>query len=94
MLIDSMAKRKKFKYNQESDGLYFLKLVLYIVLGSQWLWLAPKNGAHIPIPLGLALGLLIASHDRFRIDRKIQFAVLLVAALVAFWGQVGIYVTV
>lgn len=88
-----MVKAKK-KTAKESDGTFFLKLVLYTVMGSQWLWLVADDGTHLPLPLGLALGLFFASHEHFKIDRKIEFAVLLVAALIAYWGQVGIYITV
>lgn len=93
MLIGNMANKKTSKQAQESDGAYLLKLVLYVVMGSQWLWIVQKDGSQIPLPLGLALGLLFASKEQFQIDRKIEIAVLLVASIVAFWGQVGIFVT-
>lgn len=90
-----MAKTQKSKRNivpkEESDGAYFLKLVLYVIVGSQWLWLTTENSL-IPLPVGFVIGLLFASHDNFKIDRKIEFAVLIIAALVAFWGQVGIFI--
>ena len=82
------AKKKKTTKTTESDSAYFLKLVLYVVLGSLWLKFAEPimiGGFQIfGLPVGLVLGLIIASHDRFQIDRKIEYAVLLVVAIVSF----------
>jgi hypothetical protein len=85
-----MAKQK----NKEPDSVYFLKLVLYIVLGSFWL----KFARPIPIgdfllhgfPLGLLVGLLFASHDHFKIDRKIEYAILILVTIVTFFLPAGI----
>ena len=75
----------------ESDGSYFLKLVLYVIVGSQWVWFTADE-TQIPLPIGFVVGLLFASHDHFQIDRKIEYAILLIAALVAFWTQIGIFI--
>jgi hypothetical protein len=78
----------------ELDSVYVLKLVLYLVVGTLWLRVANGSGtSQVPIPVGFILGLLFAMHDHFRIDRKIEYAVLLVAMLVGFWTQVGVYIT-
>jgi len=82
-----MAKKKQ----TESDGAYFLKLVLYIIVGSQWVWLI-SDTSQIPLPIGLLLGLVYARHDHFQLDRKIEYAVLVIAALIAFWAQIGIFI--
>lgn len=75
----------------ELDSTYILKLVLYLILGSQWLYVVNTTGSwQIPLPLGLVIGLMFASHDHFRIDRKVEYAVLLVAAFVGYWAQVGL----
>lgn len=72
-----------------------LKLVLYLIIGAQWVRFRTATGTtEIPIPIGLIIGILFAAHDHFKIDRKIEFAVLLVAMFVGFWTQVGIYVTI
>ena len=77
---------------QELDGVYLLKLVLYMIVGAQWIRFESHAGTtQIPIPIGLVIGLLFAAHDHFKIDRKIEFAVLLVAMFIGFWSQVGIY---
>ena len=85
---------KKSKKTIESDSTYFLKLVLYLVLGSQWLWLQQASGKTLPLPLGLVIGVLFAMHDHFRIDRKIEFAMLLVAMLFGYVATIGIVISI
>lgn len=92
----AQTKRKQAKRAAaaELDSVYLLKLVLYLIIGSQWLRLEHADGSgSIPIPAGLIIGLLFAAHDHFKVDRKIEFAVLLVAMFVGFWSQVGMYIT-
>lgn len=76
----------------ESDSAYFLKIVLYLILGSLWVKVSDGATFQVPIPLGLIFGLVLTSHDHFKIDRKIEYAVLLVASFVGFWAPIGIYV--
>lgn len=83
-----MSKKKQV----ETDGSYFLKLVLYIIVGSQWIWLIDERTTQVPLPLGLLLGLVYARHDHFQLDRKIEYAVLIIAALIAYWAQIGIFI--
>jgi hypothetical protein len=83
-----MAKRKDF------EEAYFLKLVLFLVLGSLWLKVSDGSSWQIPIPVGFILGMALATHDHFKIDRKIEYAILLVAMLVGFWAPIGIYITI
>lgn len=84
--------RKPAKTTNEPDGTYLLKLVLYIVIGAQWLWIGTSNGNRLPIPVGLVIGLLFVMHDHFKIDRKIEYAVLLVATLFGYIAAVGIFI--
>lgn len=89
------AKAKKAKRVPEvstNDGGFLLKLVMYIVVGTQWLHIESGNGS-LPIPLGLLIGLLFATHEHFRLDRKIEYAVLVAATLVGFYANVGLIVT-
>jgi len=79
------------KQNKELDGVYFLKLVLYLVIGSLWLKITRGENLQIPLPLGGVIGLVFASHEHFQIDRKVEYAVLLVAMLVGFWAPFGLY---
>lgn len=82
------TKKKKSTKTTESDSAYFLKIVLYIVLGTLWLKFAEPimiGGFQLfGLPLGLILGLVFASHDHFQIDRKIEYAVLIIVAIVSF----------
>lgn len=94
-----MAKKqttKKTRKNNETeaDSAYFLKLVLYLIVGSQWLRIESLPDWSLPIPVGLFIGLWFASHDHFKIDRKIEYALLLVAMFVAFWLPMGTVVQV
>lgn len=83
------------KSTTEMDSSYFLKLVLYLVLGTQWLFVTNDTASwQIPLPIGLVVGILFARHERFQIDRKIEYAVLLVSTLVGFWAQVGLQLIV
>lgn len=86
--------RKRRTPPQNTDGIYFLKLVVYLVLGSFWLKITDGRSVQIPIPLGFMLGLVFAAHDKVQLDRKIGFAILLVAMLVGFWAPFGIYVAI
>jgi len=84
-----MAKQKI-----EPDGVYFLKLVLYVMAGSFWLRLAtPLQVGDFMInavPVGFVVGLLFAHHEHFQLDRKIEYAVLLIATVVSFFMPTGI----
>jgi hypothetical protein len=90
-----MAARKQTQAT-EKDSTYFLKLVLYIILGSFWLkfsnpWAIGQfqlNG----LPLGLVLGLLFASHDHFQVDRKIEYAILIIVTIICFYLPAGIVI--
>lgn len=88
-----MATAKKQTGN-EPDSVYFLKLVLYVVLGSFWLKFSePLQLGDFLVhgfPLGLIVGLIFASHDHFKIDRKIEYAILILMTVVTFFLPAGI----
>lgn len=67
------------------DSLYFLKILIYFVIGTIWV---RYHGQQV-LPLGLILGLIIANHERYGLDRKIEYALLLVASVLGLIG-VGI----
>ena len=77
---------------QEVDGVFFLKLVLYMILGSMWIKISHHDTLSLPIPFGLFVGLFFTSHEHFQIDRKIEYAVLLVAMLVGYFAPFGLYI--
>ncbi|MCX6727753.1 MAG: hypothetical protein NTX11_03000 [Candidatus Saccharibacteria bacterium] len=90
-----MAKTKKSKAKnpgyQQMDSVFVLKLVLFLILGSQWLYIIqPNGGTQIPIPVGAIVGVLFASHEHFKIDRKIEYALLLLAMFISYWLPMGI----
>lgn len=89
------VKTKRKPRAQELDGVYILKIVLYLIIGAQWVRLVdPALTKQIPLPLGLVVGTMFAMHDHFQIDRKIEFAILLIACFVGFWSQTGLFITV
>lgn len=87
---------KRRNQAKEADSTYFLKIVLFIILGSLWLKfdtpLAFGDFLLRGVPLGLFIGLFFASHDHFNIDRKIEYAILLIMTIVALFLPVGIII--
>ncbi|MEX0748666.1 MAG: hypothetical protein WD467_03895 [Candidatus Saccharimonadales bacterium] len=71
----------------EADSVYFLKLLLFFILGAIWLYLPFTS---VPLPIGFVLGVLFARHDHFQVDRKIEYAILLVAAILSLVAPIGI----
>jgi hypothetical protein len=91
-----MTKRKnnsKKSKASESDSAYFLKIVLYLILSSMWLRIQWQNGTELPIPIGALTALVFVTHEHFQIDRKIEFALILVSMFISFWLPIGIYVS-
>ena len=80
-----MSKAKKLKAT-ETDSSYFLKILIYFVLGTIWI----KVNGYVVFPAGLLLGVIIAQHDHFAIDRKVEYAVLIIAAVLGLTGW-GVY---
>ena len=78
--------------SQTFDGVFLFKLVFYLILGSIWLKASNGNDINVPIPLGLIIGLLFTAHEHFQIDRKIEYAVLVVAMLFGFFAPYGLYI--
>ncbi len=86
----------KKKQAVEADSTYFLKIVVYIMLGMFWI----RLGQPIPIagmtftavPVGLLLALLFICHDHFAIDRKVEYPIVIIAAIVSFFFDAGIVI--
>jgi uncharacterized protein YneF (UPF0154 family) len=57
---------------------------MFFVVGFGWLVLRIGE-LSLPIPVGLIIGLFFASHEHFRIDRKIEYAVLIVSMFVGYF---------
>jgi heme O synthase-like polyprenyltransferase len=91
MANKAKSRGKKVAQRKETDSAFLLKLVLYVIVGSIWIKVTTDDMQY-PIPIGFMVGLFFAFHDHFKIDRKIEFALLLVAMLIGFWTPVGIYI--
>ncbi len=89
-------KKKNARINNESDSTYFLKIVLYIVLGSLWLKFASPLDLGVFVlngfPFGLVLGVIFASHDHFQVDRKIEYALLILMTILTYFLPAGIVI--
>lgn len=81
----------------ETDGAYFLKLVICVVLGTLWI----KFGAPISwqgitvasIPLGFFAGLLLVHQfEKYQSDRKIWYAILLIVTIISNFLPAGIVI--
>ncbi len=78
---------------KELDSVYFLKMVLYLILGALWVRVGTDT-FQVGLPIGLIVGVAIASRERFQIDRKIEYAILLIAMFVGFWLPLGLTIIV
>jgi hypothetical protein len=85
-------KKVSSKNKKEKDAVFFLKIVLFFILGCLWIQVGGQDG--IPLPIGLIFGVLLASHDHFQIDKKIEFAILLVAVILSFIAPIGFVLTI
>jgi hypothetical protein len=69
---------------KEPDSAYFLKLVMYFVFGTFWIHIASSDWI-VPLPFGFIIGMAFATHDHFQIDRKVEYAILLVAMFLSYF---------
>lgn len=76
--------------SKETDSVYFLKILVFFVLGSIWV----KYHGVVVFPIGLVLGLALSAHDHFAIDRKVEYAVLIVSALLTLATGYCVFVVV
>lgn len=90
----SRKNTKSAKKSSDADGAYLLKLALYVILGSLWLKITNTGGSlTVPVPIGLLIGIAFTRHEHFQIDRKIEYAVLVIAALFGFLAPYGLYIS-
>ena len=86
---------KKKSTTKEADSAYFLKIILFIILGTFWVRLTNVHLGpfeQVSVPVGLLIGLLFAMHEHFQIDRKVEYALLLLATIMSFYLPMGIVV--
>lgn len=93
-MVKNGRKKPPQAQNEEKDSAYFLKIVLYVIAGAFWLRFPEPiiiGGLAIgAFPLGFFIGLLFAWHDKFQIDRKIEYAVLLISTIISIFIGTGI----
>lgn len=85
-----VAKPRVSRADKQTDSIFFLKLTVLLILGSQWIHIEHLPSWSIPIPVGLVIGLVFVSHEHFKIDRKIEYLMLLLAAFIGFWLPIGL----
>jgi ABC-type phosphate transport system permease subunit len=89
-----MVKRKRvIKRPSDVDGLFLLKLLLYVLIGSMWLKFVSGGSVTFGLPIGFIAGLFFVRYERFRIDRKMEYVALLVAMLVGYFAPYGFYLS-
>ena len=91
-MAKKIVKKRKPATITEPDGVYFLKIVLYFLLGCLWVRVGGDDG--VALPVGFAIGLVFAMHDHFQLDRKIEVVVLLVATVLSFIAPIGFVLTI
>ncbi len=87
LMSKRMAKAKKSKTSSKSpqlDSVYFLKLIMFFMIGSFWLHIS-WSGHTLPLPLGIVIGAWFASHEHFRVDRKIEYAILVISMFLSYF---------
>jgi hypothetical protein len=84
--------RKKKTVAKASDTVFLFKLVIYLILGSLWIKVYRSGDLSFAFPVGLIIGLILSANEHFRVDRKIEYAVLMIATLIGFWAPVGLFI--
>jgi hypothetical protein len=89
--------RRGYEKVFESDGTYFLKLVIVVLLGTFWLRFGePLSIGSIPlgaIPIGLFAGLILVNRfEKLQSDRKIWYAILVIVTILCYFAPTGIVI--
>lgn len=87
--------RRGYEKVFESDGTYFLKLVVVVLLGMFWLKFAqPISWLGVPltgVPVGFLIGLILVNRfEKFQSDRKIWYAILIIVTIISYFVPAGI----
>ncbi|OYW42366.1 hypothetical protein B7Z28_01575 [Candidatus Saccharibacteria bacterium 32-45-3] len=95
-MTKKQTKQQKSIQPEEDDGSFLLKVVLYVILGVFWLRFAQPIDVGVisltGLPIGLFLGLVFASHDKFQMDRKIEYVILIIMTVLSFFLPAGIII--
>ena len=89
--------RRGYEKIFESDSTYFLKLVVFTLLGTLWVKFAqPVTWLGLPltaIPIGFLVGLILVNRfEKYQSDRKIWYAILLVVTIICYFVPAGIII--
>ena len=77
-----MNKKSNNRRFYESDFAFLIKSALYLILGTVWIgW-----GGLRWIPIGVIVGFGFSKIEVLRINRKIEYALLVVGALLGLFG--------
>lgn len=90
--VKTSATKTRAAPTTQFDGIFLFKMMFYLLLGSMWLKISNGNDISVPVPIGLIIGLVFTMHEHFQIDRKIEYAVMLVAMLFGFFASYGLYI--
>ena len=87
--------RRGFEKFTEPDGVFLLKLMTVIIIGSFWLRFSSPfsiGSAFIAaVPAGLLIGLaIIRMAEKRSENRKIWFAVILIVAILSYFLPIGV----
>jgi len=78
-MATKIQKQKRF---YESDFAFLVKAALYLLLGTVWVaW-----GGHRWLPAGVIVGFGLSKIEVLRINRKIEYALLVVGALFGLYS--------
>lgn len=89
--------RRGYEKINETDSTYFLKLVIFLLLGTLWLKFSTPldlGGMQLhALPIGLVLGLLLVHPvEKLQFNRKIWYAVLLIVGIISYFVPAGIII--
>ncbi|HEX6416262.1 MAG TPA: hypothetical protein VFZ62_01940 [Candidatus Saccharimonadales bacterium] len=89
--------RRGYEKVFESDGTYFLKLVVFVLLGTFWLRFAQPvewmGFTLTAIPVGMILGLFLVNRfEKYQADRKIWYAILIIVTIVCAFSPTGVII--
>ena len=80
----------KKRITKEADSVYFLKILVFFVLGS----ICVKYHGIVIFPIGAVIALGLTAHDHFAIDRKVEYAVIIISSLLTLATGYSVFVVV
>ena len=94
---DALFNRKGKERRYETDSSFFLKLVIFVLLGA--LWLRLKEPLEIgalsvqAVPVGLLIALLlVVKIEKYQFNRKIWYVTLILMTILASFTPVGVMI--